>query len=188
MKKNTKLFLLHEPWYQLWIFLPIAAYGIGMLEEMIYYFPLLLIASQYLAIRVHPASQHPAWWWTWLLGSILSYGVSYEILESVFIRLGLSTDYSYVQNVTHFILSYYISQIPAEVLMALIFPQWRIGQWTCGNGLAAIGWMGLFLVLYYFTSFPYSPGNRFSFFWGFVGPSFVGNCITGYFLHAGTED
>ncbi|RRB07457.1 hypothetical protein [Larkinella rosea] len=189
MKNNKIIDLVSQKWYRMWVILPILMYGLCIAGEgLIYYFPILLVAAQFISIRFHPLSEHSGWWWAWLLGSIFCYLIACKIFSPVITYLGVPPDYSYVKNVTLYILSFYISQMPAEIVLMLIFPQWRFGWWIFGNSLAAIGWMGAFLVLYYFTPFPYSVGDRFTFFWGFIGPSILGNAITGYFLDIGSRE
>ena len=188
MKKNIILHLLDQKWYLMWIFLPIAAYYVSLLTGImiIFLFPILLVAAQYAAILKNPASENPKQWW-WFSGlSILFFILANALLNFIFKQLGLIPDPAF-PLIIHYILAFYLSQMSAEMLLPSVFSSWQFGSWIRGNFVAAIVWIGLFLLLN-LLPIPTNFSDRFWYCFGYILPSVVANGITGYFLHAGTED
>ncbi|WP_460638345.1 hypothetical protein [Larkinella harenae] len=186
--ENTSLF--KQQWYLLWVFLPIGAYYFSMIKGtgLVYYYPLFLVAVQFISIGLHPAAVKPNWWWCTLVTTILFCILIAILLRHILEFIGYQfPSLSFRRNVIQYILSFYGSQLVAELLCPQIFRTWRYGWWTGGNILAAVAWISVFLIIYHFSDKPHLSLGNFWIYRGYVAPSFIANAVTGYFLHLGTQ-
>ncbi|WP_041257864.1 hypothetical protein [Fibrella aestuarina] len=130
--------LLPSKWLIYWIFLPIATFVVSISTGLIgigLFFPLLLPAAQWYALKQHPANRYPAYWFVLFFLYVLSvYAVRQLNLPPLRndIHVGL-------------IIAFYLSQCLAEPVLYKMVNKWQFGWFTVANGMACFVWYQLFL-------------------------------------------